>query len=434
MADQFMSVGTRSDENVDIVSVSGSDPWTVTLSGAPSSTNIGDALHDEHATPRQYLITGISGSDLTVIDTEGVGSAPDASGTTQAVTNRYYATMTLADADVSNTTFPTASTSGIFEPYNDGDTAYDESVTANGTATNLSSLKYRVPLAERGDGTAGTGARIVRTTSSSIIFDVGSGTSLDYSLVGLEIDGNGQQITGPNGAVRLRMGSSNTGFVQQILLHDCTSSSANPMCGLNGSRGITNLIDCIVYDIESTHTGGRDVSGIKQASLQNDLTLNCTAHNTQNNNGSGDCFGIQTADASASDKVQNCISTDSDQGDTSGSELDYSPASPSTVTMDHNLSSDTTASGTGSLTSRSAANQFVSTTQGSENLHLKSGADAVDTGVDLGTTPSGVQFDIDNRDRDTEGDTWDMGADEFVTAVGGTILPQVATAYYRINA
>jgi hypothetical protein len=92
----------------------------------------------------------------------------------------------------------------------------------------------------------------------------------------------------------------------------------------------------------------------------------------------------------------------------------------------HNLSSDATADGTGSLTSKSASNQFVSTVGGSEDLHLKAGADAIDAGTDLGTTPTGVNFDIDNRDRDALGDTWDIGADEYVAIAGGLFVGGLA--------
>jgi hypothetical protein len=58
---------------------------------------------------------------------------------------------------------------------------------------------------------------------------------------------------------------------------------------------------------------------------------------------------------------------------------------------------------------------FTNVTGGSEDLHLVSGSDLIDAGTDLGTTPTGVNIDIDGRDRDAEGDTWDIGADEFVS-------------------
>jgi len=54
-----------------------------------------------------------------------------------------------------------------------------------------------------------------------------------------------------------------------------------------------------------------------------------------------------------------------------------------------------------------------------KDYHLAStDTDAIDAGVDLGTT-GGVNIDIDNRDRDALNDTWDIGADEYVAA-GGT--------------
>ena len=71
------------------------------------------------------------------------------------------------------------------------------------------------------------------------------------------------------------------------------------------------------------------------------------------------------------------------------------------------------------MESEPSGDQFVSTTGGSEDLHLKAGADAIDAGTDLGTSPDGVEIDIDGRDRDAEGDTWDIGADEYEAVAGG---------------
>ena len=73
----------------------------------------------------------------------------------------------------------------------------------------------------------------------------------------------------------------------------------------------------------------------------------------------------------------------------------------------NNLSSDSTASGSGSLTNRAAAAQFVSLTGGSEDLHLKAGADALDTG----STRAEFADDIDGDAR-PQSAAWDIGADE----------------------
>ena len=67
------------------------------------------------------------------------------------------------------------------------------------------------------------------------------------------------------------------------------------------------------------------------------------------------------------------------------------------------------------MINKAAADQFVSVS-GSIDLHLKTGSDAIDAGTDLGTSPENMELDTDGRDRDAEGDTWDIGADEFVGA------------------
>ncbi|HHL39623.1 MAG TPA: hypothetical protein ENJ37_03885 [Deltaproteobacteria bacterium] len=91
---------------------------------------------------------------------------------------------------------------------------------------------------------------------------------------------------------------------------------------------------------------------------------------------------------------------------------------------DHNLSDTATATGgANDLTNKSAANQFVSVTSGSEDLHLKSTADAVGAGADLSS------LFTDDIDGDTRSAPWDMGADEYVSAGGGvTVTPAVAAA------
>lgn len=67
-------------------------------------------------------------------------------------------------------------------------------------------------------------------------------------------------------------------------------------------------------------------------------------------------------------------------------------------------------SGTTGLTNLTASNQFVSLTSDAENLQLKSGADLIDTGTDLGST---YQTDIAGNIRSG---TWDVGAHEYQSA------------------
>jgi len=65
---------------------------------------------------------------------------------------------------------------------------------------------------------------------------------------------------------------------------------------------------------------------------------------------------------------------------------------------------------------------------GSNDYHLGiSDTQAMDLATDLGTT-NGINFDIDNFDRDAEAVDWDIGADEFVAA-GGAVTGSTQPTY-----
>jgi len=83
---------------------------------------------------------------------------------------------------------------------------------------------------------------------------------------------------------------------------------------------------------------------------------------------------------------------------------------PTYAVEDYNLSSDLTASGANSLTEVPASDLFTSITGGSEDLRLKAGADAIDQGTDLGSP-----YNVDIKGTSRTG-TWDIGADEYVSA------------------
>jgi hypothetical protein len=75
----------------------------------------------------------------------------------------------------------------------------------------------------------------------------------------------------------------------------------------------------------------------------------------------------------------------------------------------------------------SNSNQFVSTTGGSEDLHLKQSADCIDVGDDLSGTFTG---DIDGDTRPTGVNTWDIGADELTaTAIYYSVGTDNAALY-----
>ena len=83
----------------------------------------------------------------------------------------------------------------------------------------------------------------------------------------------------------------------------------------------------------------------------------------------------------------------------------------------HNGSGDTTASDVSPSGSEqeslTASTEWLSVTGGSEDLHLAtSGTTSKGAGSDRGTTPPGVELDMDGYDRDAGAVTWDIGPDQ----------------------
>ncbi len=293
----------------------------------------------------------------------------------------------------------------------------------NGGGTiGLASIKLTVASGERHDGTAGTGVLINRSAGGSavaIISVQASNLSGIIDVEWLEVTEASASAVDLQKAVIYMFDNTETMSVQRCLVHDFEIFTDKETHGIAifGDSGANNISNCIVYNIEQTFTSAPIVSGIKFIG-GTAKALNCTVHNIDQA-GATDCWGFEFTDASTW-TIQNCIATDvATTG--AGTAQCYEQAAPSNAVVDHNLASDTSASGTGSLDSKAASDQFVSTTGGSEDLHLKSGADAIDVGTDLGTTPSGVEIDIDGRDRDAEGDIWDMGAHELVVAAAAAV-------------
>lgn len=421
-----IGMGTTHDSTaLTISSVSGAGPYTVTMnSGETANFDVGDALWDEHATPRKYLVTGISGDDLTVRDTESVGSAPDNSGTSSAAAKRYYNGSTpLADweADLDDTGLYASADDAVGEMWNDA--AYTERITYNGGATvGLSSITLTVPSSERHDGTNASGSRI--EIASSTNNPITASTSVDFHLSWLEVDCNG---FGTGTYKPVNIFNPATATVKNCIIHDTSSSGERWGIEVNTITTLVVITNNIIYDItKSTGSGGAHAYGvflnISSWTSKTAHICNNTIHNTTNlGSGSGNCEGIHIDVDDTAITIKNNIVTDTN-GNNSATKVDFD-ATISTAATGTNLSSDTSAPGSGSLVSKTAANQFVSTTGGSEDFHLKTGADAIDAGTDLVTTPSGVEIDIDGRDRNAEADTWDIGADELVAAGGGGSVP-----------
>ena len=315
---------------------------------------------------------------------------------------RDYSTITSWEADLDD--FSTVYSNGddaVGECYADSDFSEQSIINGGGTSmTGLNSITLTVATSDRHDGTAGTGVRMVSNSQISVFSDK------NVNLSWIEMNQSGTTYGSSFSMVYIH----NNSYYQKIsnmLLHDATSASS--IYPISVKYGHPTLANNIVYNV--THTGPYRGYGIHASTYRESHAYNNTVYNIQGTHPSSAYnFGINITN---NYNIKNNISV------AVGSAI-YSGcfAQAATSNTSNNMSSDTTAPGSNSLTEVTTANQFVSIVAGSEDLHLASGSEAVGAGVNLGSSDPVVQYDIDGAYRGT---VWDMGADQTPATVTKSI-------------
>lgn len=318
-----------------------------------------------------------------------------------------------------------------------GDHEISTSVVFNlGGDVGLTQARITVAEANRHDGTEGTGVTLTVSTSTNYCWNAGAVVSGDgnmqRSTEWLEWDyedtnhGGDQWITFGDGG-----GSSilRSGAFSHCLVHSVDAGS-NIGRIVDGGGWWACFNNNILYDMTGTNTTW--FQGYRySSSIYPQLVCNNTIYNINAGNNVAAFGNVAVGASSYYSYIANNIGvgTTCTAGGCTAKDFDLS-GEISTGQGSNNLSSDSTAedAGADSLADVPASNLFVSTSD-PKDLHLKSGADAIGAGADLGTgvtiygqtigttvwgTP--INIDIDGRDRDAEGDDWDIGADQFVSA------------------
>lgn len=278
-----------------------------------------------------------------------------------------YDTLTLWE-DAVDGDLVTAQQIQTSECYDD-DGDLSDNLTIAGSTTNATYyMNVTSPVGERHDGTEGSGFALTDGGSGWIITVDDDNIIIDW----LEIKNIGfndyaiGSTTDSNLTVRNNI--IHDGFNLYLISYSATTGAVH---------------NNIFYD--DNGSASRCISLFNASSST--LAYNNTAYNCGT--------GIYT---NSSPMIKNNIAV--------GNSTDFTFA---TSTHDYNVSEDATATGTNSLTTGSDSD-FVSVSGGSEDFHLASGAVEIDEGVDLGST---YEIDIDGVARSG---TWDIGADEFVSA------------------
>lgn len=444
MGTVITSIGSNTSIDTETTSsCSGSDPYVTTFASAPSGVSVGDkaTATDAFANTYIYLVTVVSGADITLkYISGGSGTASPCSlgsfgGGASVTFKRYYSTITLWEDALDDTAVYSSSDDAVGECYDDSNFGESGVLINGGYTVGLDSITLTVASGERHDGTSvGSGVRILQ--GSNWTTTVLKATSrLPVTIEWLRFDCAGYYPTtgGSDGAIveikALIASSAYVKTVRNCLLYHADGDKMFAAISLPDARTAKTVTNNIIYRIYGD--GSYATYGIYTNSDPTNgdaIIYNNTIHNVL---GTGSYsfsvgMGIYPKDHAAM-FVKNNLVTECDE---CIRDITYSAAA-----IDYNAASDTTAAGANSLNSITPVNQYESNTVGSEDLHLKDNADALRAGVDLVQTPAGVQYDIDGRDRHTETDTWDIGADQCEscsTSAGGTVVPQIMNTYKQM--
>lgn len=311
----------------------------------------------------------------------------------------------------------TADQRWIGELYDEVYDEYDVEIGSGITTDATRNIILRANSSAIHDGTAGSGARIV-TTATTQSNQGGLEPDANYTVIeNIELDFSASTGGATNQAIGIQVLGGHTDIIlRRNIVHDMTKHLSNRGILIVGTSGANMyIVNNLVYDIQRTSTGGGRCILAQNSVAGTTYVYNNTSYNCQQRGITASSFTSGSANIVVSNNISANGGTDFLYDQTAGS-----------ITTDRNLSTDATADDDGSgthLISQTLANIFVSTTDGSEDLHLKAGSPAIDQGSDLSTTKE-VNIDIDQYDRDAGGVTWDIGADELQ-------FPTIDIAYFR---
>ncbi|MGH9461101.1 MAG: right-handed parallel beta-helix repeat-containing protein, partial [Vicinamibacteria bacterium] len=393
---------------------------------------------------RAYIKAVISASQFVVHDPTG-GVPPDVGSMTVTSIRRAFNDLQAAiinSGDANHLAMYDLTPSGAdanltWICYNDNNTPFDIAGSTGIINTYLTDPAHRIKLtaadgpqvvsgvSQRHTGIAGTGARFRATASDGPMLVV----SDDYVTVEwIELDGNRDALVDRRYGVRIE--GFVTGItVRNLLVHDLESGAGASGIALWQSDEV-RIYNNFIYDVvSSSPTAPGDAANgiVDEMGSATDIGIyNNTIFNIRHSQltSSANAYGIAVKDlsdrfiennivlvvqvAGGGNAQAYCAYT----GPFDGTELCHTSATPPTAAiLQYNTSSDDTATGPGSIINQGSG-ELINTADGSEDLHLIPGADAVDAGTDL----SG--FFNDDIDGELRVGAWDMGADEGLSAAG----------------
>jgi hypothetical protein len=201
------------------------------------------------------------------------------------------------------------------------------------------------------------------------------------------------------------MGDNNQNYIRNfyncIVYMDGTTDQAQPIgFGLDGHVGTYyDIRNCIVYGVHTSHANN-DGRGINYGYAEYIKISNTTVYDCDigYNSNSSEVYGFL---------CKNCIGYNND--------VDFAGMVTAPADCTNNLSKDGTAPPYNTFYTNKT---LTFANVGTKDFHLAPGdTDAINKGVDLSAT---FTTDIDGQTRPTGANTWDIGADEYVSAGPGS--------------
>lgn len=282
-------------------------------------------------------------------------------------------------------------------------TLFDSLFAVTSLAVAYNSVTLTAGASVRHNGTTSTGAGISRTTGTSGHLIQWTVNDCSFIVEWLRITTNGGKYNSGIFFSNSGTGSGVVNIARNNLIYNNGQPTAAQCDAIRSTNNPVRIHNNVIWNwkSQSTFTAmginfSAGTGSIERFIANNTIyDIDCS--------GSGTCRGI-TFSATTSTCYNNAIAKIGST--TSGTKEGIGGSVP--ATRGYNATSDSTATGTGSITSLIEADAWSSPSTG-DFVPKNSGALYL-SGIDLVTTPAGVQTDIKGFDRDTSGLAWSIGA------------------------
>lgn len=327
--------------------------------------------------------------------------------------SRDYSTIAAWEADLDSSSIYSSGDDAVGELYNDSVFVEDIDIDGGGSiGLDTITLTSSDTEGNRHRGIKNSGPIVRHNSASRDFIEVAGNATVDSVTISfIEFDGDDDSVSNGDDKHCIKYTGATEFYFQNNLLHSWGSgqdASDTRTFKVEGDK--TVFTNNFIFNINGGSGHTWYVFMGNSSSAKECLILNNTFYDIDKQSASNS-YLFSHVHTHANSRIRNNVIMDENltavigTGSKHGSAVtDYVCYDASSLTGFTNVVEDT------------SSNAFSDNTASDPNLHLKSISNCIDAGVDLGASPTNVAVDIDGRNRHTEEDTWDLGADEYTSA------------------